>query len=1025
MWQGVSTVTEPILDQVARAGHATALRWGEVTISYGELGECARALSEQLTASGVGRRDFVPLLMTGGPASPIAMLAAMRLGAPFVPVDASWPRERLRSTLRRLDPKVVLTDRDPGSWSDLGPEVLEVDCLPATPSGPADRGLPGPAGRGPSGHPVPGSGDVAGLDDVIYGFFTSGTTGAPKCALNLHRGLLNRFRVMSDRFGSGQVVLQNSPHVFDSSLWQLLWPLMSGGCVVHPEHEGLDLIRTIETIGRYGVTMTDFVPSVFGTLVEVLHAEPELATRLTSLRYLLIGGEEINPKAVHRFRDLVPQVRVINTYGPTEASIGFVFHEVRDTDRDEIPLGTPIDNTVAVVVTEAGTIAEEGELGEICAGGVCVGAGYLDEPELTAEGFVPNPFPGVPGARLYRTGDLGYYGPDGLLRFAGRRDHQVKIGGVRIELLEVESALLAHPAVREAKVVVVGEGEARALVGFVVVDRTARPAEGDGAAPDPAHDTAWLADHARSLLPGSSVPRRFVLLDQLPRTPNGKTDRTALTALAGRQPALSGRGTAGAGLTEDEAAVARVWTALLGRDGFTPASDFFAEGGTSLRAYRLSLALTARCGFPISVRDLAARPTLRDQAELIRRPGAVSPITQRTESAVRADAVLAPGICRTRDLPPPGSRPAPPPAGRLRRVLLTGATGFLGRQLLADLLRHTDATVYCLIRSTGEGSATQRLATVMDLVADPTGQARVVPLEGDLGRDGFGWAVDRFRALADEVDTVVHAGARVNLVAGYQAMRPANVGGVNEILRLAATGLPKRLVHFSTLGVLPPVPGVRLDEVAAPGEDLPHDGYGQSKWAAEHLFAAARRRGIPSTVIRLGEVMPHSRTGQGDERSVLTGLLRACARVGLRFATPAVMDWTPVDLVGEVTVRSLVSGALPDGALHLLAPTAMRLDHLMEQLGAITPLEPVGYAGFWKALAARSRDDAGLAGVLSMIPGPDRTRDAARLDGVLGDARTAYRSEGGEKLCADLGLSPARGDDHSVAAYLRWLSARI
>ncbi|MET8546930.1 amino acid adenylation domain-containing protein, partial [Kitasatospora sp. NPDC004799] len=406
------------------------------------------ALASQLARAGVRRGDFVPLVMAGGPELLVAMLAVLRSAAVFVPLDEQWPGPRLRAMVDACDPAVVLLSPGaaPGGWT-----------VPALAVDPVSGADPEPA-HASSARPMPAP---PRPDELAYGFYTSGSTGAPKCALNLHSGLANRLLAMGRRFGASprNVVLQNSRHTFDSSLWQLLWPLTCGSRVVIPRaHDILDLTATVEVIERHRVTMTDFVPTILTALVELLDSRPELVDGLASLRMLLVGGEEIAPESVRALQRLLPHLRVTNTYGPTEASIGSVFHEVAPQDRAPVPIGRPIDNTWAIVLDEHGEPARAGEIGEICIGGACLGTGYLGDPDRTDRVFVGNPFPELPGKRMYRTGDLGHYGTNGLLYFDGRRDQQVKIGGVRVELTEIEHAIASHPSVREAKVLVSDHG---------------------------------------------------------------------------------------------------------------------------------------------------------------------------------------------------------------------------------------------------------------------------------------------------------------------------------------------------------------------------------------------------------------------------------------------------------------------------------------------------------------------------------------------------------------------------------------
>lgn len=970
-----------------------ALTRGAATMTYQELDRHASGLAGLLSGHGVAKGDLVPLIMDGGLTLPVAMIAAMKLGAPFIPMDEAWPRERTRAIIDELRPVLILTSGPAGTWSGLAAPTLRVDLgqLPALAA--ADLGPP------------------ATVDDLVYGFFTSGSTGTPKCTLNRHLGLLNRFLYMTERFGGGgDVVLQNSRHVFDSSIWQLLWPLTNGSQVVIPERDGiLDLARTIDCIAQHGVTMTDFVPSILSTLVEMLTADPSLIPRLASLRQILVGGEEVSPKAAYTLRALLPHVSVTNTYGPTEASIGSVFHEITDADRHSVPIGRPIDNTYAAILNGRSELAPQGEVGEIYIGGDCLGAGYLGDPGKTAAAFVENPFPEIPGSLLYRTGDRGFQREDGLFMFAGRTDQQVKLGGVRIELSEVEAVLAAHPAVREAKVIVHGDGEARTLVGFVVAGGDVTP--------------AVLRDYARHLLPGYCVPRRIMLLDRMPLTQNGKVDRHELSRMARRSDGAGPTAARSGTMSSGERAVREVWLGLLPRDDVGTAESFFDSGGDSLSAQRLALALEDRFGVRLTVRDVVATPTISDQASFIFRGSMASaPDARGVAAALRRDVRLDPDIARD------DGGAAPPELGR---VLLTGATGFIGVHLLHELVTWADATVHCAVRAGSAREARDRLIAALDrhaLEAPPV-MRRVVAVPCDLALPRLGLTPAEFADLAGSVDTIIHNGALVNLILAYASHRPANVAGTAEILRLAARGAPKRLHYVSTLGVFPvPAPGEAAGPPGAPvaGEhepwewSVPPDGYSQSKWVAEKLLVLARARGIPSTVYRLGEVMPHSRTGIANARSVLDGLLRACARLGLRFTSGAVTDWTPVDRVSRFIV-GVARARAADSYLHLLRPPGIAIDDIVSALETGTPLREVPYPEFWAAvdLAVRQDGDRELASLLNVLPDPRGEALPERLAGMFTDAAALFSADRAACVAGDLGIPWPTVDEAAVRAWVR------
>lgn len=915
------TILHLFEESAALVPESPAVTFNGTSLSYRELDQRANGAAEALQSRGVSRGDLVPLIVRNGLELPISVIALMKLGAPFVPIDDLWPAHRLNEMIQTIRPKVVLY-ADEDDAVTLLPDVLglpiRADRIPERPQ--VDLG-PGPT-----------------PDDLIYGFYTSGSTGAPKCALNAHRGLLNRFLYMTRRFGGSRdaVVLQNSRHVFDSSIWQLLWPLTIGAQVVVPRRGGvLDLASTVETIHRNGVTMTDFVPSIFNTLVDLAAAQPRIAQQLASLRTVLIGGEEINAQAVKRFRSMLPGVEIVNTYGPTECSIGSVFHTVTDADHDTIPVGRPIDNTYVVILDEHNQLVTPGAVGEICIGGDCVGLGYLNDPGRTAKAFIDNPFEEIPGKLLYRTGDHGRWRDDGCLVFEGRSDQQIKIGGVRVELSEIELAMQAHPDVGEAKVIAKGELDARMLIAFV--NRSTE-------ATSPVTE-AILREHARATLPPYLVPTRFVVLDSMPLTPNGKTDRLALAKMAD-----SSHG-AVLDLSGLELEVQGVWHQIVPNAHVGSAESFFDVGGNSLMAQRLALALNARFGTSFTVRDVVQCPTIADQAALLRGDHSTTPALDD----MRRDSDLKPDIT-----PAAIERPA----GTLRHVLLTGATGFVGAHLLHELLSETDAVAHCLVRADDPDAAQTRIVANLRKYRlwRPDFAPRVRAVPGDLGSPRLGLTPSSYEQLTQVVDVVLHNGAMVNLVREYAAHRKVNVDGTSEVLRFACTGRAKPTHFVSTLSVLHDG-GL---EASAPAAAFPSDGYSQSKLVGERLMEAAAKRGLPVAIHRLGEIMPHSRFGVPSKDGLVDLLVGACVRLGVTFRSEIALDYLPADQASAQVVAAIRREET--GHFHLRQPDNTRLDEVLDAFRRICGLKDVPYTDFLDRLRSAEKDDQDLARVLTLLP---------------------------------------------------------
>jgi amino acid adenylation domain-containing protein len=590
-------------ERMALAPGAPAVISGEDLLTYGELDRLSGRLAALLAAKGIGRGSFVPVLIDSGPELVIALLATMRAGAAFVPLDPEWPEARLAAILDEVGAGVVLAGPGIPFPSPTGPArtLLRV----------GREGFPGdlPCRPAPAGEP----------GDPIYAIYTSGSTGRPKGVVVPHRGIVNRFQWM-DRFfgGAAAIVLQTTRSVYDSSVWQIFWPLTQGGATVLTDpRRGASPEYLLGLVERHRVTMADFVPSVFQVVVEQLREGGEPAARFSSLRAVVVGGEEMEVSSAEAFRRLLPGVTLVNLYGPTEASIGCICHAVGEDPGPRVPIGRPIANVRIRILDRWGDPAPVGVPGELCLAGLCLGLGYLENPAQTSRVFAPDPFPCEPGDRLYRTGDLARYLPDGAVDFLGRIDQQVKIRGLRIELQEIEAGLREHPRVLNALVVpwqASPNNRDLRLVAYVVPRPGLKVAEGE------------LREHLRARLPLPMIPSWFVLLAELPATAAGKLDRRALPP-----PERAGRAEmAGAALrTPMEEILAGIWAELLAVGRVDADADFFALGGHSLLAARFTSRLRRTLGVDLPLRAVFEFPVLADlarQVEAARRAELQPPI---------------------------------------------------------------------------------------------------------------------------------------------------------------------------------------------------------------------------------------------------------------------------------------------------------------------------------------------------------------------------------------------------------------
>jgi len=601
-----------------------------------------------------------------------------------------------------------------------------------------------------------------------------------------------------------------------------------------------------------------------------------------------------------------PWIRLQNQYGPSETHVvtAYTLTGEPDTWPERPPFGRPLPNVTILVLDESLRPVPPGCDGELWVAGPCLAHGYYGKADGTAERFRPNPLAEVPADWIYRTGDRGRLRFDGELEFLGRLDDQLKIRGYRVEPGEVESALSSLPGIRHA--VVAGHPDpsgATRLVAYV------EPADHDSFDPP-----AILAELSRRL-PPFALPSTIVPMRQWPKTASGKVDRRALPApspVRSDQPRLPA--------TPSEHLVAELWREIFPTRAVDVRDDFFACGGNSLLAVRLVAKLAERAGRQLPLPVLFAEPTIAGIAASLDRDGEPIPAT------VSAPAIAWADECRLDPAIVP-AKPLGPVTSPVREVLLTGATGFLGTFLLDELLRQTESRIWCLVRAPDEPAAWNRLRPRLEWIGRDAEQLRprLVPLPGDLTRSCLGMPAADFEALARRIDAVYHAGADVNYLYPYPALRPANVGGTREILRLACSGGGVPLHLISTIGVLPPRDAAaiewRADRLPVDPGPVPQDGYSQSKWVAERLAEEAWRRGLPVRIYRPGRLTAHSRTGLGNPRDLLTLLVQLCDAVGAIPEVDLWLDLTPVDYASQAIVRLAQAEGPWDQVYHVANPT--------------------------------------------------------------------------------------------------------
>ncbi|HHM6218889.1 TPA: non-ribosomal peptide synthase/polyketide synthase [Pseudomonas aeruginosa] len=561
-------------EQVERTPTAPALAFGEERLDYAELNRRANRLAHALIERGIGADRLVGVAMERSIEMVVALMAILKAGGAYVPVDPEYPEERQAYMLEDSGVQLLLSQSHLKLPLAQGVQRIDLDQ--------ADAWLENHAENNP--------GVELNGENLAYVIYTSGSTGKPKGAGNRHSALSNRLCWMQQAYGLGvgDTVLQKTPFSFDVSVWEFFWPLMSGArLVVAAPGDHRDPAKLVELINREGVDTLHFVPSMLQAFLQ-----DEDVVSCTSLKRIVCSGEALPADAQQQVFAKLPQAGLYNLYGPTEAAIDVTHWSCVEEGKDAVPIGRPIANLACYILDGNLEPVPVGVLGELYLAGRGLARGYHQRPGLTAERFVASPF--VAGERMYRTGDLARYRADGVIEYAGRIDHQVKLRGLRIELGEIEARLLEHPWVREAAVLAV---DGRQLVGYVVLE-----SEGGD----------WreaLAAHLATSLPEYMVPAQWLALERMPLSPNGKLDRKALPA-----PEVS---VAQAGYSAPRNAVERtlaeIWQDLLGVERVGLDDNFFSLGGDSIVSIQV-VSRARQAGLQLSPRDLFQHQSIRSLA---------------------------------------------------------------------------------------------------------------------------------------------------------------------------------------------------------------------------------------------------------------------------------------------------------------------------------------------------------------------------------------------------------------------------
>ncbi|MDO8954749.1 MAG: amino acid adenylation domain-containing protein [Gammaproteobacteria bacterium] len=933
------TIHQLFEEQVLKTPTHTALVYENITLTYTELNEQANQLAHYLIKNyKIGPDDLILLCIDRSQYMLIAILAILKAGGAYVPIDSSYPDSRISYILEDTKAKVLISNQ-------IYTDRLENIHLPHKMNIIAiDSHLTGTFKKQKKSNPQ----SKVKSTHLAYVIYTSGTTGTPKGVMLEHRGIVNRICWMNNTYPLTEKdrILQKTPYVFDVSAWELFWANWYGAAIVFAKPDGQkEPNYLIDSIKKYKVSVIHFTPSMLAVFLDTL-TKLNSPALLKSLRYLFCSGEALVLETVKRSHQLLPKAAIHNLYGPTEASIDVLYFDCTNKAIKAVYIGKPIANTQIYILDKNLSILPIGAIGELYIGGINLARGYLNRIELTQERFINNPFQHKSDIKLsinnklYKTGDLARWLPDGNVEYIGRNDFQVKIRGYRIELGDIESKLICHEDIKQAVVIakshIANQNEKtdKYLAAYYVADNKL--------------DDSNLYDFLATLLPEYMLPAVFIHLDKLPLTINGKLNTKALP-----DPKFNTTNNYVAPSNKQEQLICEAFSSILSIEKIGINDDFFKFGGNSIKTITLVSSLQAN--FNISVADIFNLKTPKQIAK--NAPFEKNVLQQRlrqikeTYQTKSQNKTNNSGQQKQLDqyhtdiLTLPKYNQKKP----IANVLLTGATGYLGCNILNQLLTLTDYNIILLVRAPSSKDAYIRINKKFQFYFDKSLEdyrgLRLFVFAADLEKKDLGLPPMHYHTLVAQTNSIIHAAALTKHYGEYDKFYSANVQSTINLLEFAKQTKLRDFHYISTASILnqthlPPNEQPIYTENDVPNCLINHvNVYIRSKYEAEIETIKYRGQGINTNIYRVGNLAFISSNGRVQENIEDNGFfnrLKCILNLGVAGSEIGTLEISPVDLTAQAIVKLFEKKQLSNKIFHLFNPNLCNINKLLSECKGVS-----------------------------------------------------------------------------------------
>ncbi len=825
---------------------------GKNQITYDELNIRANALAYLLQQNGVTKEHIIGIVLPRSIDLVVAILAVLKSGGAYLPIDIEYPKDRKKYMLEDSHSTILITNKQ-NKLSNYDGKVICIDDININ----------------NTNVNIEKRNEPSSLAYIIY---TSGTTGNPKGVMIEHRNVLSLAKWFGEKYNLSQNrnIGQITNISFDVSVEEIIVTLLNGATIfVIPQEIVLDRYKFINTLNKYKINIMQFVPA---TLKELL-ADSE---KVESLNVVICGGEELPAELKDKI--ISRGYNLFNHYGPTEITVDAISGQCND---GIVTLGKPIANTKCYILNKNFNLLPIGIEGELYIGGAGIARGYLNHPEITEQKFIKNPF--NEAETLYRTGDIARWLPKGDIYFIGRKDHQVKINGHRIEIYDIKLRIKEYPEIDDAIVMSEYDEELdrKYLIAYVITKSDI--------------SVQALRTFLLKQLPAYMIPSYFVFTDKIPLLESGKLDVNKLKSLRRTEEHES---IYIAPTNETEKLLCDVWCEVLNLKKIGIADNVFTLGADSLSVISI-LSRVFQYNWGIKAQDIYANPTVKELAEFIN-SNKGNKTTQR--NLMKIDEVNQ----------------------RLKldkniendNILLTGSTGFVGVHILKELLKTTNGKIYCLVRANDKTTASKRLEEIYGYYFADDKLNRVEVICGDITKDNLGLNVDEYNKLSNAIQHIIHSAAIVKPFGNYNEFYNINVKGTENVLKLCE----KKNIVFNYISTISVSGNYKVTEEERIkkftendydiGQDVESNIYVKSKFEAEKLVLEARNKGIKTNIFRLGTVTNRYSDGKMqiniDENAFI---LRIYSLMKLQCVSNTLLeqevDILPVDYVAKAVVALL------------------------------------------------------------------------------------------------------------------------